>query len=243
MRKLLHAWSIVALIASPCWAGDATVPVRDQITALTQRLMDGIGAGDKALWQETLTDDAIVVDEFGRRQGKQELIDSLRAFPAGFSGSIEVRDAQVHEYGDTVVMRFEGYERETVFGQHFIVRYINVMTYVRDHDRWKLAGYEAVTLPTPPPSLEVADLPLDDYRGSYRYAPNRAWVVSVRNGAIGYVTGAGRAFDPLEPVARDVFMSTDDERNLLVFRRDRQGNVVELIERRKFNDLHLRREN
>jgi len=39
-----------------------------------------------------------------------------------------------------------------------------------------------------------------------------------------------------------VFMGSDDERNLLIFRRDAGGKVVELIERRKFNDLHLRRE-
>jgi hypothetical protein len=31
------------------------------------------------------------------------------------------------------------------------------------------------------------------------------------------------------------------ERNLVIFRRDGSGKVVELIERRKFNDLHLKR--
>jgi hypothetical protein len=37
-------------------------------------------------------------------------------------------------------------------------------------------------------------------------------------------------------------MGGDDERNILVFRRDDAGKIVELIERRKFNDLHLKRE-
>ncbi len=37
-------------------------------------------------------------------------------------------------------------------------------------------------------------------------------------------------------------MSGDDERNLLIFRRDPSGQIVELIERRKFNDLHLKRD-
>ncbi len=36
-------------------------------------------------------------------------------------------------------------------------------------------------------------------------------------------------------------MGSDDERNLLVFRRDAQGKVNALIERRKFNDLRLAR--
>jgi hypothetical protein len=38
-------------------------------------------------------------------------------------------------------------------------------------------------------------------------------------------------------------MGSDDERNLLIFRRDEHGKVNALIERRKFNDLRLTREN
>jgi hypothetical protein len=34
-------------------------------------------------------------------------------------------------------------------------------------------------------------------------------------------------------------MGSDDERNLLIFRRDAAGKVSGLIERRKFNDLPM----
>lgn len=213
-----------------------------QIVKITQDLMDGIGNGDKALWQRTLTDDALIVDEFGRMQSKKEMVDSLRPFPAGFSGSIQIRQPRLRQYGDTVILQAEGYEQETVFGQSLVVRYINLMTYVKRDGAWKLAGYEAVTLPTPPPRLDVAGLKLDDYVGSYRYAPDRAWTFTVNNGVLGYVTKPGRPFIALDPIAKDVFMGTDDERNLLVFRHDAQGHVTELIERRKFNDLHLQRD-
>jgi len=43
-------------------------------------------------------------------------------------------------------------------------------------------------------------------------------------------------------VAKDVFTGGDDETNLLVFRRDEAGKIVELVERRKYNDLHMSRE-
>jgi hypothetical protein len=43
-------------------------------------------------------------------------------------------------------------------------------------------------------------------------------------------------------MAKDVFMGSEDEKNVLVFRRDNSGRVTELIERRKFNDLHLTRD-
>jgi hypothetical protein len=50
----------------------------------------------------------------------------------------------------------------------------------------------------------------------------------------------GRA-TPLEPLAKDVFMDAGEERNLILFRRDERGRVTSLIQRRKFNDLHMRR--
>jgi hypothetical protein len=45
----------------------------------------------------------------------------------------------------------------------------------------------------------------------------------------------------LEALAKDVFMDAGEERNLFLFRRDERGRVTSLIERRKFNDLHMRR--
>jgi Domain of unknown function (DUF4440) len=241
-RRITACLVCLALVSAQVCAEETSAALSQQIVKTTQALMDGIGNGDKALWQRTLTDDALIVDEFGRMQSKQEMVNSLRPFPAGFSGSIQIRQPRLRQYGDTVVLQAEGYEQETVFGQQFVVRYINLMTYVKRDGDWKLAGYEAVTLPTPPPRLDVAALKPDDYAGVYRYALDRAWTVSVKNGIVGYVTKEGRPFIPLDPVAKDVFMGTDDERNLLVFRRDAQGHVVELIERRKFNDLRLHRD-
>lgn len=243
----MQHWTATVLLAglalAPAAQADEVSPeLSAQVVKTTQALMDGIGDGNKALWQNTLTDDAMIVDEFGRMQNKQEMVDSLRPFPAGFSGSIQVRQPKLRRYGDTIVMQSESYEQETVFGQHLVVRYINLMTYVKRDSAWKLASFQEVTLPTPPPKLDVTGFKPEDYPGVYRYGPDRAWTFSVRNGVVGYTTRADRPFMPLDPVAKDVFMSTDDERNLLVFRRDPNGHVIELIERRKFNDLHLRRD-
>ncbi len=230
-----------ALAAFGIHAEPASPQVRTEIVSLSQQLMDAIGEGRKNVWQRLVADDAVIVDEFGRRQGKKDIVDSLRPFPPGFSGSIEVRDARVNVYGDTAVIECEEYERETVFGQKLVVRYIAVNTFVRRDGQWKLVAMEDVTLPTPPPKLAVAGLDLADYAGTYRYGPDRAWTFSVHGGELSYVTKAGRAAIAVDPVAKDVFMEDNDERNLLVFRRDASGQVTALIERRKFNDLRLAR--
>ena len=98
-----------------------------------------------------------------------------------------------------------------------------------------------MTLPTEPPTLKVNDLAIADYPGTYSYGPNRAFTVAADNGNLFYTTKAGGPHTALGPIAKDVFMSGGDERNLVIFRRDASGRVVELIERRKFNDLRMTR--
>ena len=223
-------------------AADAPPAVQKEIVAITQELMDALVSGKAAVWEKYLADDALITDEFGRRQNKKDAVDGVRGLPQGFSGRIEIRAPRVHMYGDTAVLECEEYETETVFGQPLVVRYIATNTFVRRDGRWKLAAMMDVTLPTPPPELAVRNLTLDDYAGSYRYGPDRAWAFAVEDGKLVYRTKPGGPPVSAAALAPDVFMSGDDEKNILIFRRDDAGRIVELIERRKFNDLHLARE-
>jgi len=245
-RNFLVVALVLSLAAAPAVHADPASPkVRAEIVSLSQQLMDAIGEGSKDVWRNIVADDAQVVDEFGRRQGKREMVESLRPFPKGFSGSIEIRNPRVTVYGDTAVIVCEEYERETVFGQKLVVRYIGTNTFVRRAGAWKLVGMEDVTLPTAPPKLDVPGLHLADYTGTYSYGPGRAWTFAVRDGSLSYTTKPGRPPIVAEPIARDIFMEGQgsDERNLLIFRRNESGRVIALIERRKFNDLRLERLN
>ncbi|MFI4970338.1 MAG: nuclear transport factor 2 family protein [Lysobacterales bacterium] len=235
---------LFAFVAPIAWAAPATTAqTQAELVNLTRELMDALPGGNAAAWQRILADDALIVDEFGRRQNKAEIVKDIHPFPGGFSGSIEIRDPQLRLHGDTAVLQGEEYEQETVFGQQLVVRYIFSNTFVRRDGAWKLLAAIDVTLPTPPPALVVDDLRLDDYPGVYRYGPGRAFTLAIDAGALFYTTRAGSKRTRLDVVARDVFMDDGDERNLLIFRRGGNGRVVELIERRKFNDLHLKREN
>ena len=230
------------LFSSIAQADEPSAAVRKQIVDLTRQVMDAITDGKADVWQRTLLDDALITDEFGRRQNKKEAVEALHPLPPGVTGSIEVRDPHVRVYGNTAVIDFEMYEKETFFGQHFLVRYISTATYIRQGDEWKVATMLDVTLPTVPPVLDVRRLKLSDYAGTYRISAERAWTVEIENGKLQWRTKADRPANALDPIAKDVFMGGDDEKNLMIFRRDASGKVVELIERRKFNDLRLKRE-
>jgi len=239
---IVLAACVAALPGTPAHADAASDATQREIVAITQQLMDALVPGKADVWQRLLADDAMVTDEFGRRQTKQEAVDGIKPLPAGFSGRIEIRDPHVHVYGDTAVLEAEEYETETVFDQHLVVRYLAMNIYVRRDGAWRVAAMMDVTLPTPPPALAVRDLRLEDYAGTYRYGPDRAWVFALENGKLVYRTRPGHAPVSVDAMAKDVFMGGDDEKNILIFRRDDAGRIVELIERRKFNDLHLKRE-
>lgn len=223
-------------------AADAPTTLVSQLVASTQALVDAIPKGDQATWQRLLADDAVLVDEFGRITHKADTIASLHPFPEGFSGSVELRDPHVIQQGNTALLQVEEYEQETVFGQKLTVRYQALLTYVKEAGDWKVVGYADVTLPTEPPRLAVKNVRNDDYTGTYRYAPTRAWTVVNKGGELSYSTHAGGAPNVLQPLGGDIFMGSDDERNLLIFRRGADGKVNEVIERRKFNDLTLVRD-
>jgi hypothetical protein len=188
-----------------------------------------------------MTEDAVLIDEFGRRQTKAEALRDMRPLPAGFSGSIEVRHPNVHFYPATAVLDCEMFEKEKVFDQQLTVRYLATLVFVRKGRDWMLAAMETVTLPTQPPRLEVDDLPVSDYPGTYTYGPGRQFIVELAAGELKFRTRPDGRATPLEPLAKDVFMDAGEERNLILFRRDERGRVTSLIERRKFNDLHMRR--
>jgi len=242
LRPLIGGMVLALAATSAASAEEAPAAVRNELVGLTQKLMDALPTGDKAIWEKAVTDDAVVIDEFGRVAGKADTIASLHPFPPGITGSMEMRDPHAWLHGDSALLSVEQYERETYFGQNFVVRYRALLTFVKQGGEWKMAGFEDVTIPTAPPRLDVPGLTLGDYAGTYRIAPGHAWTLSVDHGVLGYVTHVGGKVTVLQPVAKDVFMGTDDERNLLVFQRDEHGKVTALIERRKFNDLRLSRE-
>ena len=223
-------------------SAETDADVQTKLVALTQALMDALIPGNADVWQRTLAENAVVVDEFGRIQNRKEAVESVHPFPPGLSGSIEIRDPKLHMQGDTAVLEGEMHEKESVFGQQLVVRYIFANTFVRDGADWKLLAASDVTLPTEPPKLDVAGLALGDYPGTYAYGPKRAFSVALEHGTLFYTTKPGGPHTALDAIAKDVFMSGGDERNLVIFRRDAAGHVDELIERRKFNDLHMKRD-
>src|ERR1700687_4010511 len=177
--QILLQLALLAVTPRQASVTPATEREVSEIVKRTQKLFDALAPGDVALWRDAMTEDAVVIDGFGRRQTKPEALRQMRPLPAGFSGSIEVRHPNVHFYPTTAVLDCEMFEQEKVFDQQLTVRYLATVVFVRQGRDWKLAALETFTLPTAPPRLEVSDLPLLDYPGTYTYGPGRRFIVAV----------------------------------------------------------------
>jgi hypothetical protein len=247
MKKQLLGYAFLPMLSAGSAFASPPAPIdRDavqrELMATTQWLMDALASGKSEVWRDALADDALIVDEFGRVQGKDEAVASVTGLPPGFSGEIRLLNPRLQLDGDTAVLLVDNDETETVFGQRLQVVYRMLATWVRRDGAWKLLGMQDVTVPTTPPPLQVADLPLGDYPGVYRYAPQRSFTVALAGDAMSYTTRPGRPPVRLLPLSRDVFMDDGDEKNLYLFRRDANGKVIAVIERRKFNDLAMARD-
>ena len=240
--KVLLLAAVVFCAAPPVPGDEPPAATLKEIVSLSQELLDAIAPGKAEVWERLLADDALIIDEFGRRQDKRQALGDLRPLPSGLSGSISLRDPQVRLWGDTAVIDCEALEQESVFGQRLTVRYRFLATWVRRSGAWRLAAMQDVTVPTDPPALGVRGLRLNDYPGTYRYSPDRAWVVRRKGDILTYSRRAGGKEEALSPVALDVFTDGSDEKNLIVFQRDAAGRVDRLVERRKYNDLVMTRE-
>lgn len=241
-RPALLAFILITAPFAAVHAERAPEATTRELVAATQAMMDALASGKSEVWEQGLADDAVIVDEFGRTQGKAEMVKSVTGLPANMSGHIKLLDPKAQVYGDAAVLTVDADEYQTVYGQKLHILYRMTNTFVRRDGKWRLAAMHNVTVPTTPPALAVAGLALGDYPGVYRYAPDRAFTVASDGKGLSFTTRPGRPATRLMAVARDVFMDDGDEKNLFVFRRDAAGRIVELIERRKFNDLVLKRD-
>src|SRR5690348_2253782 len=90
----LLAW---ILAASPQPAESVPALLRRQ----SQELADALGTGAAAAWEKYLDPDVRYVDETGEIQRKKALVDDVRPFPPGISGSIRILDYDAAVHGDT----------------------------------------------------------------------------------------------------------------------------------------------
>jgi hypothetical protein len=210
---------------------------QEGIPILTRTLMNAL-PGDAKTWDRLLSDRAVQVTEDGRIEDKKKVLESLRPFPPGTSGSIEVRDLEVSEFGETAVAVFRWFETENVLQQWIQVNRVSSHVWRRENGRWRLAAVHTTVTPRDPEPIPSDQQELGLYAGVYELSPGgRKYLVEHR----GDVLYGGPAKDELRPliaVGRNVFVEHGAPiGELLIFVDRPAGTVDRMVRREKGADL------
>ncbi len=142
-----------------------TMAAEHAIPALTQKLLDAL-PGDVAVWQRYLSDRVIYVSEAGDVATKKELLEGFAPFPPGLTGSIEVREPRILDFGDMAVSVFDAHEKQTVYDQQIVVNYRSTHTWHREDGCWRLIAAQSVVLAKDPMAMPIDTRDLADYAGT-----------------------------------------------------------------------------
>jgi hypothetical protein len=206
-------------------------------TTTEQSLMDAVASGDKAVWERTLDDSAILTSEEGMVMTKKELVDSIAPLPKGLRGEIKVRDLTVQEFPDFAIVRFLADESEDVFATRIFVKYRITDTFRKVGKEWKLVASHTSVITADPPAQNVATDTWPGLVGKYQLAGENAWIfhVEMRDGKL----FGGRNPDklrPLVPLAPDVFV-VSGALGEYFFVMGKDGKAERIVNLRKFAPL------
>jgi Domain of unknown function (DUF4440) len=231
---------VLVLLAAPPELGES-VPALLQ--RQSQELADALGSGKSEVWDKYLDPDVRYVDESGAVLKKKELVDDVRPFPAGISGSIRLidYDAVVQGvHGDVAVATYVNDENEDYHGAKLHCQYRTTETWVKRAEGWRLVAAQVLALRTDPPAVAVAEPLRQQYVGKYALTPELAYEIRWSGNALeGQQTG--RKPEALSAEAPDVLFVPGKPRYRYVFLRDAQGRITGLAQRREAWDIVWKR--
>jgi len=223
---------LLAVHNMPGMSGDLSMTLQMQ----TQDLFDAVSNGNRAIWRNYLDSKATITDENGDVYDKEGMVKSIRALPAGVSGTIKVIDFKLTEHGSTAVTTYVCDEHENYHGQQLHCQYRNTDTWIKTKNGWRLLAEQVIALRTDPPAIELPADVLAGYAGKYVEAPDVTYEIRVRDGKLEGQRN-GRAAEPLKVEAKDVLFTPGSPRYRKIFRRDEKGNVTSFVERREAWDI------
>jgi ketosteroid isomerase-like protein len=232
-----HAFLLALLLLQPPPSGES-VPALLQ--RQSQELFDALGSGKSDVWEKYLDPDVRYVDESGAVANKKQMVDDVRPFPAGISGTIGILNYDAVVKGDVAIATYVNDENEDYHGAKLHCQYRTTETWVKRPDGWRLIGAQVLALRTDPPAIALSAERRREYAGRYALTPELVYEIRAHGDALlGQQTG--RKPEALEAEAPDVLFVPGKPRYRYVFLRDAQGRITGLAQRREAWDIVWKR--
>ncbi len=235
-RSQAHMWSILFAVlllapqtAVPSPSNSASI-TQEELVRRTQELCDAVAIGNQKPWKEYFAEDSMYFDEKGRAMDKAALVADVTPLPTGYSGTIKLVRPKSRILGQTAILTYDLDETETVYGQNMTARYHGTDTWMLRNGQWQIVAGQMLRYYEDPAPGKVDAGKLSDYLGTYQLAPGITRTVSIEANEL-YSQRTGRKRESLTPEAADIFFRRGVE-GRFVFRRDENGKVDALIDRR-----------
>lgn len=128
-------------------------PDADVLTKLLRDFLAGASRNDAAMHDRFWADDLVYTGSIGRRLGKAQLMQELRAesaSPAPEETVYNAEDIRIQQYGDTAIVAFRLVAHTTKNGQTETANYLNTGTFLKRDGQWKAVAWQATKMPTTP---------------------------------------------------------------------------------------------
>jgi hypothetical protein len=223
-----------------CFPQKAASISQDELVRRSQELMDSVARGDQGPWKKYFAADAMYFDEKGRAMDKDALVADIAPFPAGYSGSIKIKNPQSRFIGDAAIVSFDEDETETIFGQTMTARYHETDTWVQRNGDWQIVASQVLRYYEDPAAGKADATKFPDYVGKYELNPGGATVTVSTEGADLFEQKPEKPRQLLIPEAADIFFRKGVEGRWL-FRRSDDGKIDAVIDRRNNEDIVWRK--
>lgn len=213
---------------------------REELTRISQELLDAVAPGNKAPWERYLAPEFLMLDENGKVLTKAQILEEFGPLPKGFSGNIKVTEPQVRQHGDVAVLMHRDIENEDIFGQKIVATYATTETYLRRDGAWQLIASHIAILPSELKPVKADAKTYDAYLGTYELGPDVSYTVTHEGDKL-FGQRAGRPKEELLPAGTDTFFISGRPRGVKIFARGADGKVTQIVDRRDNNDLIWKR--
>ncbi len=241
MFQVLMVLTVIAtgLAAAGCDGGHNESITQEELVRRTQELLDGVTAGDRKPFERYFADDALDHDEKGRSMDKKALLADITPPPPHWSGSLRLSHPESRIAGNTAILSYDLEETETISNQTVQTRYHTTDTWLRRGGTWQIIAEQALRYYADPATGKPEVAKYADYAGVYELEPGRTREVSSQGESL-FMQRNGKDKELLLTETGDLFFRKDVEGRIL-FRRNAQGKVDALIDRRNNEDIIWRK--
>jgi hypothetical protein len=225
---------------SPATTPSPAEAAEQELRRMSQELLDAVAPGEAEVWERTLDERFLHLDENGVVRAKAELVAEIRPLPPGLEGRLEIDRFEVVFAGDTAVAAVEVQEHLDYHGQILRSRFRSLDTWRRTPEGWRLVGQHVAAVLKDPPAIELTREELCAYEGVYSLTPEIE--TTIRCGDDGLTSEReDRPAVTYLPEVRDVFFAPGQPRTRRIFSRDAADGVVGFVDRREGEDVRWTR--